>query len=211
MGTTWIALAIILIGGLWLVSSDRLSARHYVYIAVAVLAVLVIEPLVVEMRSANGAMWHAAPFFGSVLITIGWIVTSEINIKNSRRQHTITLITQHAFDPKRAENRDTIRKYLPTFETPLLSSMVDFDSEANELLKAIDLELNFYEFLAVGAHRGELDEQLIRECLHTQFCKFYEQTQYYVSHWQQKGSSSTWSHLSKMYLRWSQGKPPDAR
>lgn len=96
-----------------------------------------------EIIKQDGKVWNAAPFLGSLLITIGWIVTSEVAIGNSRRQHTITLITQHAFDVTRAANRDIIKLTLPSYQSKLMASMADFVDETLPLLKAIDLELNF--------------------------------------------------------------------
>jgi hypothetical protein len=193
-----------------LLGAEHLRRRHFLYIAVALIAVAVLVPLLAETMRPGGEVWHAATFLGSVLITIGWVVTSETAIRNSRRQHTITLITQHAFDPNRGRNRDIIKKYLATYQTRLTKEIVDFSDERHELLQAIDLELNFYEFLAVGAATDDLDERLLRQSLHSQFCNFYLQNLDYIKHWQALGSGSTWSQMSRMYVRWSRLPPPKA-
>ena len=61
-----------------------------------------------------------------------------------------------------------------------------FDDETSALLKAIDLELNFYEFVAVGAASGNLDEGLIKQSLGSQFMAFYVQVEAYMDHWRAK-------------------------
>jgi uncharacterized membrane protein YuzA (DUF378 family) len=205
---TLIGVAVLAVIAALLAFGENLRRRHLVYIAVGLVALGVLYPLLRETMEADGQVWHAATFLGSILLTIGWIVTSETTIRNARRQHTITLITQHAFDPKRAENRDVIKKYLPTYQTRLTRDLVDFSDEKHELLKAIDLELNFYEFLAIGAHRDDVDDAFLRESLYGQFSNFYRQNTDYIRHWQGIGSGSTWSHLSRMYVRWSQKPPP---
>ena len=179
----------------------RMRHRFWIYLIVGVAAAAVLGSLYQEIIKQDGKVWNAAPFLGSLLITIGWIVTSEVAIGNSRRQHTITLITQHAFDVTRAANRDIIKLTLPSYQSKLMASMADFADETLPLLKAIDLELNFYEFLAVGVVRGDLDEQLIRRSLQSQFMNFYLQAEDYIIFWQSR-NKATWSELSAMYTRW---------
>jgi hypothetical protein len=207
---TLVVLAVVAATITILVTARHIRRRYLIYVTVALIAAGVLYPLLSETMAPNGEVWHATTFLGSVLITIGWVVTSETAIRNARRQHTISLVTQHAFDPKRLENRDIIKKYLPTYQTRLTQSIVTFSDEKHELLKAIDLELNFYEFLAIGAHRDDLDEKLLRESLHSQFSNFYSQNVHYVRYWQENTSASTWSHSTKMYERWSRKPPPTA-
>jgi hypothetical protein len=180
----------------------RIRRRFWVYFAVGAIVAAFLGKLVHDTWAELDQTSRLAPFVGYILVTIGWIVTSEVNIGNSKRQHTITLITQHAFDAQRAANRDTIRLSLPRYHTKLLPSpTIDFDDESSALLKAIDLELNFYEFLAVGAASGNLDERLIRESLGSQFKAFYVQVEAYIAHWRAK-NEKTWRELSLMYTRW---------
>jgi Domain of unknown function (DUF4760) len=177
--------------------------RYWVYALVIAAAIAILVPLIKEAMGPNGQIWHAATFFGSILITVGWIVTSEINIGNSRRQHTITLITQHIVDHGRAINRDIVREYLPSYTTKLSESRcLKFSDENHRLLKAIDLELNFYEFVAAGVDRNDIEERLLRLCLRGQFCCFYEQCSDYIDHWRAK-NANTWCHINRMYRRWS--------
>jgi DNA phosphorothioation-dependent restriction protein DptG len=152
--------------------------------------------------NANGVLWHIAPFYGSVLLTVGWVVSAELNVKNSKRQHTIVLITQHTSDRQRIENRDVILKYLPSYKDKFTEDLVSFGNETHELTKAIDLELNFYEFLAAAVLRDDVDEDLLVETLRTKFLKFFEQNQDYIAHWQKDGGT-TWIHITDMYRRWS--------
>jgi len=180
----------------------RIRRRFWFYLSVGIAVAAFVAKLVYDTAGDPDQSTHLAPFLGSILVSIGWIVTSEVNIGNSRRQHTITLITQHAFDAQRAANRDIIKKHLPSFQSKLLPTLsIYFDDETSPLLKAIDLELNFYEFLAVGAASGNLDESLIRQSLGSQFMAFYVQVEAYIAHWRAK-NDTTWRELSRMYTRW---------
>ena len=191
---------------LWLNTSGHfleveMRRRHFVYLAVVVVAALVLYPLLQETIRQGGEIWHAAPFLGSMLIAIGWIVTSEANIRSSKRQNTIMLITQHLLDNNRTKNRTTIRKTLPTYETNFTPQMVSFDDEDHELIKALDIELNFYEFIAAAARRDDLDEKLLKVCLRGMFTHFHKQCSDYIKHWQTK-NSDTWSQMDWMRRKW---------
>ncbi len=181
--------------------AEKIRPRHCLYAAVAITAVGASWVLYLEAAGQPDELWHVAPFFGSVLITLGWVVTSEVNIRNSRRQHTIGLITQHAFDATRIANREKIKERLPSYRTKLTNDIVNFDDENDTLLKAIDLELDYYEFLAVAVKNDDVNERMLLDCLKTQFCHFHEQNKEYIGHWQ-KSRPSVWEHQTKMYRRW---------
>ena len=180
---------------------EFMRTRYWVYLGVVVLAAAVLIPLMRETSSAGGQMWHAAPFLGSILIAVGWVVTSEVNIKSSQRQHTIVLITQHLLDPNRALNRATIKTVLPTHDTKFTPQMVPFDNETHEVIKALDVELNFYEFIAAGARRYDLDEKLLKQCLRGMFCNFHEQCKDYIAYWRNK-SPTIWCEITWLRRRW---------
>ncbi len=147
-------------------------------------------------------MWRAATFIGSISVTVGWVVTSETTIRNSKRQHTISRITAQTSDQSRIANRRTIKAALPSSDSKLTVDIVGFlDNELHELPDAIDRELNFFEFAAAGIQSDDIDENLPRECLQGQFVNFYRQNQDYINHWRAK-LQTTWRHIATMYQRW---------
>ncbi len=180
----------------------HIRRRFWVYVSVGVVVAAFPALLIHDTSNTPGQTYRIAPFVGYILVTIGWIVTLEVNIGNSKRRHTITLITQHAFDAQRATNRDIIKQSLPSFQSKLLpTTIIDFDDEGSASLKAIDIELNFFEFLSVGASTGNLDESLIRQSLESQFMAFYVQVEAYIAHWRSK-NDKTWRELSRIHSRW---------
>jgi hypothetical protein len=86
--------------------------RYFLY-AIIFAACGILSHVLTTNSDADGNLWHVAPFYGSALPTVGWVFSSELSVKNSKRQHTITLVTQHTSDPQRIKNRDVILKYLP--------------------------------------------------------------------------------------------------
>jgi len=160
--------------------------------------------LILETMSEKGEIWHVGPFLGGVLIAAGWVFTNEISIRNSRTQHTINMITQQAFDKNRLDNRAIIKKDLPIHTTKLTeTATVKFADETSPLLQAIDLELNFFEFIAAGVFNRSLDERLLLETLKSRFCTFYEQNADYIAYWRGIGSGTTWRNIARLYERWS--------
>jgi hypothetical protein len=181
--------------------------RHWVYAAVGLLAALISAWLIREdLRGPDGQFWHAAPFFGSVLITVGWIVTSETAIRNSKKQHTIGMINQHRFGSIRDNNLRTIQKYLPSYTTIFTRSIVDFDDEKHELLHALDAELNFYDFAAAAVEKDDVDEALLQECLHNQLLNLFEQAGDYIAYWNGL-NALTWCRAIEMRKRWLENPP----
>src|SRR5437870_1194394 len=77
------------------------------------------------------------PFAGAMLVATGWMVTNEISVRNSRRQHTITMISDYMLRAERIRDSETIRKYLPK-TTSLISEInnLNYDDETHELLIA---------------------------------------------------------------------------
>jgi hypothetical protein len=205
MEFTAIAVGIFAIGAALIVVSEHLEIRHWFYFAILVLSLVFFGWLYDDtIRNHEGEMWRLGVFFGSILVTIGWIVTNEFSIRNSRKQHTITLITTYFTNAQRIEDKKVIHKYLPTYRSKLTAEIVRFDAESHELLVAIDRELNFFEFLAIGVNRNDLDEALLRDCMENILCNSYEQAQLYIAHW--RGiDPTTWERLAALYAKWRPG------
>jgi hypothetical protein len=179
-----------------------MTVRYWVYGGVGVTALSIAVLLFSEfMNVSDGRLWHLGPFLGSCLITIGWIVTSEVNIRNSRKQHTIGMINQHRFGAIREKNLSAILKKLPSQSSRLTIDLIDFDIENDEFLMALDAELNFYDFAAAAVERNDVDEALLQACLQNQLLNLYDQTELYILHWRKK-NSSTWCYMAAMRDRW---------
>ena len=135
-----------------------IERRHYVYLGVIAVSFFTILLLVDDTLSRHdGELWRIAVFLGSVLLTVGWMVTNEIAILTNRRHHTINMITDYISGRQHIRDREVIRESLPKREDKLTPEIVDFDDENATLTQAIDRELNFFEFAAIGLESGDLD------------------------------------------------------
>lgn len=170
--------------------------RFALYILVLSIGVLTLVVLIQTAGPNETAGIRISTFLGSILIVVGWIVTNENTINNSRKQHTISLLTEYMHSGQRLLDKNTIKKRLRTYDTRLTPDMADFADENNELLKAIDRELNFMEFLSVGVFRGDLDDAMVRQCMKTIIIAFVGQCEDYVGFWAAK-NASTWQNIRK--------------
>ena len=174
--------------------------RHYVYLAVAAVAYYLLY-YIGRNAIEKDELWRASIFIGTIFVTIGWIVTNEISLINSRKQHTINLITDYMINTQRIYDKRMIRRYLPAYTTKLTAGIVSFDDEAHELCEAVDRELNFFEFIAIGLETGDLDLDISTRSIKTLMCSFCRQTEDYINHWQDK-EPTTWEHMVALWKKW---------
>ena len=80
---------------------------------------------------------------------------------------------------------------------------VDFEDTRSSLIAAIDRELNYFEFLAAGIHRQDVDERLLQDCMQDIVCAFYRQMEPYIAYWRSK-NRNTWLFLTLLHSRWSE-------
>lgn len=179
----------------------KLRRRYLAYVAVGILAYFLLFYFVRLGYENRGTLLGLAPFLGSLLLTLGWVVSNEISLYNARKQHTIKLLTDYMFTSTRIEDRKLIKAKLSSYKNKLTPEVVEFTSEADEFLQAVDRELNFFEFLAIGLDTGDLDPDVAKKSLLHLFCAFYEQTEAYVDYWHEE-APGTWIYLRRMYPKW---------
>lgn len=181
----------------------RLERRHFVYVAIAAAAALVYTAALTAIyhsKDGQGFWIHLGLYLGPVLVAVGWIVTNEVNVLNSRKQHTINLILQYFTNTKRIEDRECVNAKLP-WPTILNEGMIFFDNTTNEWLRAVVRELNYFDFLASAILRREIEEALLRRVFQDIIRRYYIQCEPYILHWQ-KENPDTWADLAALYDKW---------
>jgi hypothetical protein len=179
----------------------RVNARYCVYAGVSVIALVALGFDIINNVWGDQKQWQITIFLGSMLIAAGWVVTNEVTIRNSRKQHTINLITTLMTNQKRIEDKEKIREKLPRSQR-LNRTILDYDAENDPLAQAIDRELNFYEFIAIGLATGDLDENIARRMLDGLLTNCVWQVEDYILHWRSK-NKTTWEDVSELYKRWA--------
>lgn len=104
---------------------------------------------------------------GSIVAAVtGWIITSWVSLRNTKRQHTITVLLQSRLSQAYQQRmKDAIAIY-PV--TPNLTLFQECDlncPEKKEAIEGIKYLLNYFEFIAVGIKYGDLDEKTLRQSM----------------------------------------------
>ncbi|MGE3265302.1 MAG: DUF4760 domain-containing protein [Methylocystis sp.] len=132
---------------------------------------------------------------------MGWVYTARRARDLSRKQHTCNVILHSSLD--RGLN-EASAKLVPLIKNGDIDSLQEGTVER----EAFRLMANHYEFLAAGIRNGDLDERLMRDCLHAQLIEFYYKSSNFI--WMQRDirrRQTTYEHLEWVYLRWEKAKP----
>jgi hypothetical protein len=174
--------------------------RYFFYALVAIVSAIGFYIDLHDLWGDPDKEWQITIFLGSNLIVLGWIFTNEISLSNSRKQHTITLITTFVTSAQRVADKQEIRSRLPR-AAKLTGALVNYDDENNDLIQSIDRELNFFEFIAIGVLSGDLEEAMAKRMLSGVVTGFIEQVRDYIDYWRGL-DSETWENVCTLYDRW---------
>jgi hypothetical protein len=165
------------------------------------------------------------PYSGSVLITIGWMTTSEFNIRNARKQHTINFLTEVLRGQTRMDDLTIIKSFLPTLKDVICNDIAQiaplpiairpiptlppfkFGDDAHLLCRSLDRELNLFEFMAIGIFQKDFDEVILKRSLRSFVITFCNQCDPYVV-FSRDGGKEPWSNLSILANNWRRNPNP---
>lgn len=181
--------------------SNYFERRHYIYAAILTATLSIFFWLTKTIIESEENYATIGIYWGSLIVAAGWIITNEVAINNSRKQHTVNLITAYFTNAQLVEDRKTIQKTFPSYSNKFTK---DFDFEGREdLHKAVNRELNYYEFLAAALYRRDLDETLLKDCLGQMVINIYEQMEDYINFWRRQ-NIYWWSYLAQLHSRWTE-------
>lgn len=181
--------------------SNYLERRHYLYIALIAVTASIFGTLTIIVLDDDFPNYPAIGiFWGSFIVAAGWITTNEMSILNSRKQHTVNLITAYFTNAQLIKDRKTIQKSFPSYKDKVTDKF-NFHAR-NEVTRAIVRELNYYEFLAAALYRRDLNETLLNDCLGQIIINVYEQMEEYIVYWRQE-NSDWWRYLAQLHLHWT--------
>jgi hypothetical protein len=186
-----------------------LEKRHFVYIGIAVVAAFfyVASLTAIYHSQKRHEFWkYLGLYLGPTLVAVGWVVTNEVNVLNSRKQHTINLILQYFTNAQRIKDKDRINSGLP-WPNKIDQSKVSFNHTADDLLRTIARELNYFDFLASAIIRREIEERLLRRVFQNVVRHYYIQFESYIQHWRAE-NADTWADFVSLYDRWKLPSDP---
>lgn len=181
-----------------------LERRYFVYLFLLAAAVFTYTAALAALYNPQDQkdFWKfAGLFLGPTLVAVGWVVTNEVNTRNSRKQHTLTLLMQYFTNTQRISDKEKINKDLP-YPMKLSTAKVNFDSRGEPLIEAIVRELNYLDFLASAVLHREIDERLFRRVFVTILPHYAEQLGDYIDYW--RGQNPVfWEDFIALRDRWA--------
>lgn len=205
--------AIWMLATIWLVATGvaiymatsekvHIEPRHCVYFFLMAAASFTYGAALAAVEPKNNLeFWKLAGLFlGPTLVAVGWVVTNEVNIRNSRKQHAIDLIMQYFTNGNRIADKDRLNKELP-FPAQLDRTKINFDDTTDEFLRCVARELNYFDFLASAILHRDIDEHLLRRVLEPIIWRYCIQFRPYIEHWQAK-EPTYWADLTALDHQW---------
>ena len=162
-----------------ILSSDRLrTSRPFlpVIIAIAIIAVACAAAAAVLLAHAYIDDPQTYPLFSATatvmaiaVAAVGWGVAGWVSHRNGRVQHTINLLSTRFSQATFVQNAANFVDHFGPGGAPLVTrSDIDAltvsktEAERNAA-RAVRYLLNYFEFIAVGVRRGDIDLGIVRE------------------------------------------------
>ncbi len=145
--------------------------RHWSDPISIVVVLLVVAGVVALGFAINGSVKpEQAIIYVGFSGMIGWIVAVVSARQNSRKQHTMAVLTQVRIS---TEVNNRLRGVRATFPAGVTISATDLADPKNaDAIADVHYLLNYYEFLAVAIKHKDLDHDLLRDCIRGQLCDF---------------------------------------
>lgn len=143
---------------------------------------------------------------GVMAAVCGWLIAGIINLRNSIRQHTISTLLQSRLSATYMQYADKLSKHYGDYEARKRADP-DLQENATENADILALRyiLNYFEFIAIGIKRGDLDEGMLRDSLRGILLKNVSMSMPWISE-QQSQSAHLYENLLWLHGRW---KPED--
>jgi hypothetical protein len=138
----------------------------------------------------------------------GWVCSAFISLRNSIKQHTVSIYVQSRLSSPYAE---TIKRVnLMHFSigcTPDPIPTEIFASPDNaELMHDINTVLNYFEFIAVGIRHGDFDELVLKDIMHGMIINMCLKASLYIKFLRSGesgiGGVRSFEHLLWLEKRW---------
>ncbi|MFK7941746.1 MAG: DUF4760 domain-containing protein [Paracoccaceae bacterium] len=178
-------------------------------LAGAFLTLFVVDPIETKHISAFGVAFAIATF----------IWNAQRARAQQRKQHTITILFQTRLSPEFRENLAKRKRFFKEGEKVRYSTYLAYltaqrdteitDDEAlrrRESAEAIRSLLNYYEFIALGVSRHDLDESMLKGSIRGIMCALVVDMADIILA-EQRANSLAYNNLTRLFTRWRHAEP----
>jgi hypothetical protein len=161
-----------------------------------------------QLCEPRGSQWklkaeHLLAACGAAAAVIGWMFTNLMSLRNSIRQHTITTLLQSRLSATYMHYADKLSSHYSDYEARKASDPALKESPTEKVdVNALRYILNYFEFIAIGIKRGDLDEGMLKDSLRSILAKNIEMS----SEWLEKSRAQNdryYANLLWLHGRWS--------
>lgn len=145
---------------------------------------------------------HMLAAIGLAGAVSGWMATGWINLRNSIRQHTITTLLQTRLSATYMGYADELSKHYSAYETRRKTNPAMREEPTDKVnIQALRYILNYFEFIAIGIKRGDLDEDMLRDSLRSILMKNVEMSRPWISALRVE-NKKYYSHVLWLHDKW---------
>lgn len=171
-------------------------------------------------QTFSGIVASIAALSGVLIALLTFLFSSWLSRNAQRKQHTITILLETRLSQEfRTINRARMIAY-PSGNT-ICKDGVAVDRKANYQIDpskfcrrsgadALGSMLNYYEFLAVGLAKKDLDQGMLKETIRGIMCRLVDDARFVIAH-QRNQNSKTFRHLIPLYEKWRDNCATDSK
>ena len=131
------------------------------------------------------------------------MLTNLINLRNSIRQHTITTLLQSRLSSTYMAYADKLSAHYADYEARRENNPALREGPTDKVdVLALRYILNYFEFIAIGIKRGDLDEGMLKDSLRSILIKNIQMSRAWIMACRVE-NPHYYSNLMWLHARWS--------
>lgn len=145
---------------------------------------------------------HVVGILTALLAMCGWLFTNMINMRNSIRKHTIDTLLQSRLSSTYMRYADILSRHYTDYGARRKANPALRESPTDHVDEhALRYILNYFEFIAIGIRRGDLDEEMLRDSLRSILRKNVEMSSQWIRR-AQIDNPNLFVNLLWLHRRW---------
>ncbi|WP_096664712.1 DUF4760 domain-containing protein [Polaromonas sp. AET17H-212] len=140
--------------------------------------------------------------FAAIAAICGWIIAAVVTIRNSVKQHTINTLLQSRLSATYMGYADKISAHYEAYDERrrLNPDLVEAPTDGVDKL-ALRYILNYFEFIAIGIRRADLDEGLLKDSLRSILKKNVAMSRLWIEEVREV-NPLLYQNLAELHRRW---------
>ena len=146
---------------------------------------------------------HFLAAIGLAGAVCGWVFTNMVSLRNSIRQHTITTLLQSRLSATYMSYADKLSSHYAAYEARKKADPALLEGPTDGVdINALRYILNYFEFIAIGIKRGDLDEAMLKDSLRSILSKNMQMSRAWIME-SRVENPNYYSHVIWLHGRWA--------